>query len=222
MDLQRLHHDTATLVQGPSTPSRQVHKRSSIETICEFVTGDREGQIRYTGFMTSVEQRINETLHGLTPKQLQALALVAEGRTNKEIAAELDISVSAAVQRIEAIRNRFDGASKAQLGRIYREFFVQSIACNEDTGKSFQLPIHGQDRPASSWDQPSPLLTVADVTFEVAPPWAQGRGKRLVPEMLDGRNAVAYRWIVALGLALGMAILSLVLLAVAEAIGDML
>lgn len=163
-----------------------------------------------------------ETLHGLTPKQLQALALVAEGRTNKEIAAELDISVSAAVQRIEAIRSRFDGASKAQLGRIYRAFSRENITCNEDTGKSFQLSNDEPNRPGSSWDQLPPLLTVSDVTFEVAPPWSQGRRGRLVPEMLDGRHAVAYRWLMAFGLALGMAILSLVLLAVAGAIGDML
>lgn len=172
--------------------------------------------------MTVVEKQLNETLSSLTPKQLQALALVAEGRTNKEIAVELKISTSAAVQRIEAIRSRFNGASKAQLGRIYREFAGRDATCNEDTGKSIQVP-NAEQKPASEpWEQPPSLLTVADVTFEASPPWAQDRKGRLVPEMLDGTNALAYRWIMAFSLAIAMAILSLVLLAVANAIGDML
>lgn len=192
------------------------------ETIARAVASDRQRETCYSVSMTPVEKHPSKTLSSLTPKQLQALALVAEGRTNKEIAAELHISISATVQRIETIRTRFNGASKAQLGRIYREYITQKPACNEITGKSIQLPNDDQIAPTDAWDQPSPMLTVADLTFDVTPPWDQGVGGRLVPEMLDGRNAVAYRWIFALGLAIGMAVLSLVLLAVAGAVREML
>lgn len=164
----------------------------------------------------------NTTLNGLTSKQIEALALVADGRTNKEIATELGISISAAVQRIESIRIKFDGASKAELGRIYREY-EDGLACKEFTGNSFQVPSSQDFTAEATWDRPASSMTLSDsMTFEANPPWSTRRETRLVPEMLDGRNAVAYRWVLAVGLALGMAILSLVLLAVAAAIGDML
>lgn len=171
--------------------------------------------------MGQKDSLVQANLQALTGKQRQALALVAEGRTNKEIARELGISVSAAVQRIEAIRTRFQGASKAELGRIYREH-LGSPSCNEFTGNSFQVPPPSHLPPSLDWDEANSNLTMADLTFEAIPPWSAGREKRLVPEMLDGKNAAAYRWIVAVGLAIGMAVLSLVLLAVAEALSDML
>ncbi len=165
--------------------------------------------------------RIQKILESLTSKQLQALALVAQGRTNKEIASELGISVSAAVQRIEAIRARFHGVSKAELGRIYREHCAEPD-CNEITGNSFQVHHYSEFPPKLEWDEPNSHLTVADLTFEANPPWSVGSEKRLVPEMLDGKDAATYRWVVVFGLAIGMAVLSLVLLAVAGAMSDML
>ncbi len=59
---------------------------------------------------------------GLTSKQHEVLALVADHRTSKEIAGELQISESAVNQRIESVRSRLGGQTRAQMARTYREF----------------------------------------------------------------------------------------------------
>lgn len=80
---------------------------------------------------------------GLTSKQHEVLALVADHRTSKEIAGELQISESAVNQRIEAVRARLGGPPRAQMARSYREF--ASARSSEQTYKKMpwqriQLP----------------------------------------------------------------------------------
>lgn len=61
------------------------------------------------------------SLPDLTFKQREVLALVADNRTSKEIAARLGISESAVNQRIESVRTRLGGIPRGELARLYRQ-----------------------------------------------------------------------------------------------------
>lgn len=81
-------------------------------------------------------------LDALTDKQREVIALVSEGMTSKEIARKLGISESAVNQRIEVIRQRLGGLSRARIGRLYRDTSTLVITIptsNSLTGKSIQL-----------------------------------------------------------------------------------
>ncbi len=51
--------------------------------------------------------------HGLTPRQLQVLRLVADGKTNKAIAAELFLSEKTVDRHVSNIFNKLDVPSRA-------------------------------------------------------------------------------------------------------------
>lgn len=87
-------------------------------------------------------------LDGLTEKQKEVLALVAEGMTSKEIARKLRISESAVNQRIEVIRQRLGGLPRTQIARLYRRMSTVVFTVppsNPVTGKSIQLQPDGDD-----------------------------------------------------------------------------
>ena len=60
----------------------------------------------------------------LTVKQHEVYALVAEGRSTKEIAWKLGVSDSAVNQRIEAVRSRAGSPTRAEMARAYRRFLA--------------------------------------------------------------------------------------------------
>lgn len=78
----------------------------------------------------------------LTDKQHEVLGLVSEGMTSKEIARKLGISESAVNQRIEVIRLRLGGMSRASIGRLYRQTHMLMVpipTSNSLTGNPIQL-----------------------------------------------------------------------------------
>jgi DNA-binding CsgD family transcriptional regulator len=81
----------------------------------------------------------------LTAKQLEVLALLADHRTSKEIAADLSISQSAVNQRIEAVRARAGPKPRAELARLYRRHLEQTAA--SQTNQDSTVP--GRDASAS-------------------------------------------------------------------------
>jgi DNA-binding CsgD family transcriptional regulator len=89
------------------------------------------------------------TFAALTGKQHEVLALVADNRTSKEIAAELGVSESAVNQRIEAVRARLGGLPRAQMAREYRLFaatYTPDETCKPIPWQRIQLP---QQQPGS-------------------------------------------------------------------------
>ncbi|MWV27008.1 response regulator transcription factor [Aurantiacibacter rhizosphaerae] len=184
----------------------------------------------------------NDTAHfaGLTEKQTATARLLAEGFTAKEIAARLTISESAATKRIEALRQKFGGITKNELARLAREEFsgspsshtVKVFEKNRDfsrapdgeklTWKNFDLPNTDGFRNSMPRNRPETELNFSDgFTLDATPPWRARREERLVPEVLDGEHAAPARWAYVVGAAIGMAILLLVLLAVADALGNL-
>lgn len=86
--------------------------------------------------------KIAAQLDTLTAKQREVVGLVAEGLTSKEIARKLGITESAVNQRIEMVRQRLGGISRASIGRIYRQtntLMITIPTSNSLTGKPIQL-----------------------------------------------------------------------------------
>jgi DNA-binding CsgD family transcriptional regulator len=174
--------------------------------------------------MRSAADRAPEIVSALTDKQREVLALLGEGRTGKEIANTLCISESAVIQRIETVRSKFDGATRQELGRIWREHGepVANGACKELTGKSFELLSEQNEYQSRGQDDAARAVEFADsALFNAKAPWQDRLEPRIVPEVLDGENATIFRWVYAVAAAVGLVILMLILLAVADALGNM-
>jgi len=207
--------------------------------------------------MTTTETPLAGVFAALTARQRQAMELLSEGRTSKEIAHALGISESAAIQRIETVRNRVGGLLRKDLARAYRRYMhnapgkeavgggeavrgeaavgpdydafldiaptgwaeEEMAACNALTGNFFQL---SQARPAShpgGRNQAADELALADaIPFEIASPWSSRSEPGVVPEVLDGKGAALNRLFAATGIAVGLLVTCLVLLAVASEI----
>lgn len=166
----------------------------------------------------------------LTPKQRQVMELLSEGRTGKEIGWALGISESAAIQRIETVRAKAGGLLRKDLAREYRQFLqaggAQPVSaeeldgtCNDLTGNFFQLPASGAAGHPGGRNHEAEELVLADaIPFEIAAPWASRSEPDVVPEVLDGRSAALNRLLAATGIAVGLLVACLVLLAVASEI----
>lgn len=103
----------------------------------------------------------------LTAKQKEVMALVADNRTSKEIAALLGISESAVNQRIEMIRARLGGLPRGEMARLYRQKLAQEETIAENfppTWKKIQVQpdtnsgqinnVEGPSGAASHWEAP--------------------------------------------------------------------
>lgn len=174
----------------------------------------------------------------LTEKQQETARLLAEGLTAKEIASRLDISHSAVAQRIENLRTKAGGITKNELARMARAWLASvretekpfmldedtpsSDACIKYTGQKNDLPRSRDPRHESPRNQLETELKFSDsFAFNATPPWDAERYDKLVPEVLDGEHAVPARWVLIIAMAIGMAVLLLVLLAVANTLGDL-
>ncbi|MEO5707479.1 MAG: helix-turn-helix transcriptional regulator [Alteraurantiacibacter sp.] len=200
---------------------------------------------RHTKMNTNCSQ-LQPLFVALTERQREAMELLAEGRTSKEIAFQLGISESAAIQRVETVRNKAGGLLRKDLARTYRVYlhdrewaadrpFAATFAgpaagpstgpepaCNDLTGKFFQLGQDLADGHPGVRNHAVDELVLADaIPFEVASPWASRSFPVVVPEVLNGRGAVLNRLFAATGIALGMLVICLVLLAVASQIGEL-
>lgn len=177
----------------------------------------------------------------LTAKQQETATLLAEGLTGKEMAVRLDVSHSAVAQRIETLRSKFGGVTKHELARLAREWLAESNsccdashshvrsaapqiddACIKYTGQKNHLPRSEPSGHQASRNRSETDLHFADAfTINATAPWMGEQDDRLVPEVLDGENAEPARWAYVVVAAVGMAILLLVLLAVVNAVSEL-
>lgn len=181
-------------------------------------------------------RQINLAFERLSKKQMEALALVANGMTSKEIAIDLGITPSAVTQRIESARKLFNGASRQELARIFRDQVAVSSSaendwtCNQNTGspssyhacKTNQVPTPNNISEIQLQDRTGSQFALADsASFELELPWAELE-PRVVPEVLEGKNATVNRLLFAVGLSFGLIVTALVLLAVAGELGNLI
>jgi DNA-binding CsgD family transcriptional regulator len=99
------------------------------------------------------------SLSVLTDKQREVLALVADNRTSKEIAARLGVSESAVNQRIEMVRARLGGLPRGELARLYRqEFTPEDSEVEKLTWQKIHLPVGASDGQGGVTESiPSPV-----------------------------------------------------------------
>jgi DNA-binding CsgD family transcriptional regulator len=145
----------------------------------------------------------------LTVKQREVLELLAENRTTKEIAAQLGVSDSAVNQRIDPLRQRLGGVTRAELARRYRRVTQDAEAgdgCKVFTGEKLQVEIPAFSGQRVERDDRPGRYRFEDSLGFSHNPWVGRPEPRLVPRLLDGNHA---------GLARGIAIMLLLLLIVA-------
>lgn len=167
----------------------------------------------------------------LTEKQIAVLDLLANGRTSKEIASALTLSESAVNRRIELLRSRFDGITRLELARRYREWTTsqasqaEAIAAGVETDRqSLRLAATPVSSEASSGENPRTPLASEKDTAELSgvPARSDKRHPRVVPGVFDGENATLTRG-AAIAVMLAAIIASLVFgLAAAGAITEAL
>ena len=154
-------------------------------------------------------------LDALTDKQREVLGYVSEGLTSKEIARKLGISESAVNQRIETIRRKLDGLTRAEIARLHRRqstLVITIPTSNSLTGKSLQLQDLAELGQTSSTEGAGTLAAL-----EAGPP--TGRLQPSIFSLLEiGPYRAWYRLAAILLLALAMAATLVLVLVSAEAI----
>jgi DNA-binding CsgD family transcriptional regulator len=156
----------------------------------------------------------NALLDGLTEKQREVLSLVAEGMTSKEIARKLGISESAVNQRIEVIRQRLGGMSRASIARLYRDTNSLTFTIptsNSLTGKAIQLQGDGE------FDQQ--LSAEGAEIFDAPGDEADGELQpSTFPSFLRGHSAKHWRYAAVVLISVGMVSLVLLLMVVSHSL----
>jgi DNA-binding CsgD family transcriptional regulator len=153
-------------------------------------------------------------LDALTFKQREVLLLVSEGLTSKEIARKLGISESAVNQRIEVIRQRLGGMSRASIARLYRDTNTLKITIptsNSRTGKAIQLQADGMfDHQLTSEGVEGFGASADEANDELQP--------STLPSWLHGTSAMSRRMLTVVGLAIGILCIAVLLLAVGHSL----
>lgn len=124
-------------------------------------------------------------LDGLTPRQREIVSLIEQGRSNKEIAALLDIGVGTVKQHVAALFRRLNVTSRAQAVASLR-----GLSAAEPMEPSAPLqPMPHQPKvgsqETSALGAECRVLSVAAVVLEPAETMAQSLGTRLLLERLE-------------------------------------
>ncbi|VWX52260.1 LuxR family transcriptional regulator [Novosphingobium sp. 9U] len=116
---------------------------------------------------TSAEHLYNdvycEVFAGMTAKQHEVFACLAENRTSKEIAGRLQVSESAIVQRIEAVRSRTGFPPRAELARAYRRYLESGFFDCKPVSQGTEPARNDADlaawqRQAADWILPGAMV----------------------------------------------------------------
>lgn len=93
---------------------------NAIKAVAEGATylGPKVAECLHKGAGGQME---NPDTYGLTKREKQVLALIAEGQLNKEIAYRLDISIRTVESHRSAIRDKTGGGNAATLAKIARD-----------------------------------------------------------------------------------------------------
>lgn len=159
----------------------------------------------------------------LTARQAQVLELVAKRCTLKQIASLLSISESAVNQHIKALKSVLGVNSLTELAEVHRALL--NVEAGETCRKT-ACRISGLSQPDQIGEQPDseglgPIVSFHDaLSYRLGTPWEDANEPEVVPGVLNGTNAKLVRATLIVALALGLFILVLVGLGVAQGISQ--
>ncbi|MFM5950878.1 MAG: helix-turn-helix transcriptional regulator [Novosphingobium sp.] len=159
----------------------------------------------------------NALLDSLTDKQREVFLLVAEGMTSKEIARKLGISESAVNQRIEVVRQRLGGMSRASIARLYRDTnaLVFTIpTSNSLTGNAIQLQADNELAQQASPEGAEIFNAPGDEADGELQP-------STFPLLMRGQTGKHWRHVAVVFIAIGIVSLALLLIAVSHSLLDL-
>ncbi|MBF0356870.1 MAG: hypothetical protein HQL43_16710 [Alphaproteobacteria bacterium] len=124
-------------------------------------------------------------LDGLTPRQREIVSLIEQGRSNKEIAALLDIGVGTVKQHVAALFRRLSVSSRAQAVAALRGLSAGDSRETPSKAPSGSALQSVQAQESSALGAECRVLSVAAIALEAAESMAQSMGTRQLMEKLE-------------------------------------
>ena len=127
----------------------------------------------------------------LTAKQHEAVNLLIQHKTSKEISRILGISPHTVDQRIEAAKKKFGVETRGRLAQAYQAAFPIGERLTYENSHIAEQALSGE---TSALDEPEPLRTMLDPTWSGRrePDW-HPRRYQVVHEMFFGPMGTIYR-----------------------------
>lgn len=151
----------------------------------------------------------------LTAKQHEVFALVAEGRTTKEIAGRLNVTDSAVNQRIEAVRSRAGSPPRAELARAYRKY-IASRSAKSTHDQTLLSQTNSPDARAQHYAFAAGHVQLSDAHLQSDP------YRWIVPKAFAGPGAGLNRVVAMVVVAFGLFATALLCLGVIQALDALL
>ena len=165
--------------------------------------------------MQGTTEPIEHIFKTLTDRQARVMALVAERRTQKEIAVDLDISVGRVSQYVALLKNRFGVSTLGDLTKIYRHLHPLDL---HPSGK-INLPPTAESAEAFSRDDRS-IFAFSD-SAAPSQEWLVERRSHVVPEVLDGEHGTLFRAVYMIAVAVGVPVAVVMVITAMSTISDM-
>lgn len=160
---------------------------------------------------------MNENNNLLTEKQEQALGLVADHMSSKEIAQRLGISPHSVDKRLDDARRRLGAATRKEAARLFTDQKRALHGGEWFTGETVTVPKSGTSAHTDEDERNDALYSFADVGIMPQPaPWRSWTAA--VPEIKPERLSIGARIGIVLAGALGLVVLVLLLLALMQGI----
>lgn len=135
----------------------------------------------------------------LTDKQREALNLLIQHKTSKEISRKLGISPHTVDQRIEAAKRKFGVGSRGELAQAYfRSLPIGQQLTHEDSRIAEPMMFWESSKP----DEPEHLKAMLDPNWsgQHEPEWSSRR-YQVVPELFSGPSGTIFRLIAIVAMA---------------------
>ncbi len=171
--------------------------------------------------MNALENLDRQQPRRLTRRQAEVLELVARRRTLKQIASALGISESAINLHIKALKEILGVNSLTELADAYQEAQISepTDTYRNSAYRKSAVPDAGEFDQDLDLEAPGPVVSFHDaLTYRVDAPWHVDPEPRVVPKVLSGANARLVRAAFIVGIALGMFVLVLTGLGIAQGI----
>lgn len=157
----------------------------------------------------------------LTEKQQQALEMVADHLSSKEIAIRLGISSHSVDKRLDEARRKLGASTRKEAARIFFENDKHIIGGDWLTGEPITVPENAANSQNDDDERHNALYSFADVApIKQHAPWRSWQVA--VPEISPERLTLRAKLVLILVGALGLVILALLLLALAQGFQSLL